>query len=284
MLKRRLKEPFGKAGLTVAILALVLAMVGGAYAAGALSGKQKKEVEKIAKKYAGKPGAAGANGTNGTNGSPGTAGGAGAPGANGKSVVIGTATTCGAAGGKTVEVEGSGVKNPICNGKQGEAGEPWTPNNTLPSGATETGTWSYSSLENGGNLLVPISFPIKLPATQCEIEPGPPPVFAEQGLCKDHVHFVEASGSPPAQCPGTTAEPAAEPGNLCIYYKFTLGIETSSGEPVQFIVDPGTFNPFSPATSLGAGTTGALLHFHNEANATEPTAPGFGEGTWALTG
>ena len=50
---RAIREPFGKAGLTVAILALVLAMVGGAYASGALTGKQKKEVKKIAKKYAG---------------------------------------------------------------------------------------------------------------------------------------------------------------------------------------------------------------------------------------
>ncbi|MCW2987260.1 MAG: hypothetical protein JWM24_198, partial [Solirubrobacterales bacterium] len=55
MLKRRLREPFGKAGLTVGVIALVMALVGGAYAAGALTGKQKKEVEKIAKKFAGKP-------------------------------------------------------------------------------------------------------------------------------------------------------------------------------------------------------------------------------------
>ena len=33
MLKRRLKEPFGKAGLIVAVVALVFAMLGGAYAA-----------------------------------------------------------------------------------------------------------------------------------------------------------------------------------------------------------------------------------------------------------
>jgi hypothetical protein len=33
MLKRRLKEPFGKAGLTVAIVALVLATTGAAFAA-----------------------------------------------------------------------------------------------------------------------------------------------------------------------------------------------------------------------------------------------------------
>jgi len=43
---RAIREPFGKAGLIVAIFALVMAMVGGAYAAGKLTSGQKKEVEK----------------------------------------------------------------------------------------------------------------------------------------------------------------------------------------------------------------------------------------------
>ena len=59
----RMHNKLGTAGLLVAIVALVFAMVGGAYAAkGALTGKQKKEVTKIAKKYAGKPGAQGPQG------------------------------------------------------------------------------------------------------------------------------------------------------------------------------------------------------------------------------
>ena len=57
---RAIREPFGTAGLIVACVALVLALTGAAFAAAGLTGKQKKEVEKIAKKYAGKPGAAGA--------------------------------------------------------------------------------------------------------------------------------------------------------------------------------------------------------------------------------
>ena len=62
----RMHNKLGTAGLLVAIVALVFAMVGGAYAAkGALTGKQKKEVEKIAKKYAGKPGAQGPQGAAG---------------------------------------------------------------------------------------------------------------------------------------------------------------------------------------------------------------------------
>jgi hypothetical protein len=56
---RGIREPFGKAGTVIGIVALVFAMVGGAFAAGTLTAKQKKEVEKIAKKYAGKSGAAG---------------------------------------------------------------------------------------------------------------------------------------------------------------------------------------------------------------------------------
>jgi hypothetical protein len=71
---RAIREPFGKAGLTVAILALVLAMVGGAYASGALTGKQKREVKKIAKRYAGKAGPQGIEGKRGPTGPEGPQG------------------------------------------------------------------------------------------------------------------------------------------------------------------------------------------------------------------
>ena len=128
-MKHRLKEPFGKAGLTVAILALVMAIVGGAYAAGGLTKSQEKQVTKIAKKYAGKPGAPGANGTNGTNGAPGV------PGKEGP------------------------------QGEQGIQGVPGTTGftKTLPSKETETGTWSFRGL-GGNGAMTPISFPIPLKA------------------------------------------------------------------------------------------------------------------------
>src|SRR6476660_6457976 len=111
-------EPFGKAGLTVAILALVMAMVGGAYAAGALSGKQKKEVEKIAKKFAGKPGAPGTNGTNGTNGTSGAPGKEGSPGKDGANVtskaIPTSSETCEKQGG-TEFTSASGTEK-VCTG------------------------------------------------------------------------------------------------------------------------------------------------------------------------
>src|SRR6476469_4583933 len=109
---RATREPFGKAGLIVACGALVFAMVGGAYAAGALSGKQKKEVEKIAKKYAGKTGPAGPQGPAGSAGTNGKDGTNGTNGINGK--------------------EGP-------EGKQGKDGITGF-TETLPSGKTETGS------------------------------------------------------------------------------------------------------------------------------------------------
>jgi len=121
-------EPFGKAGLTVAILALVLAMVGGAWAAGGLTGQQEKQVKKIAKKYAGKPGPVGPAGPAGTNGTNGTNGKNGAPGA------------------------------------PGPKGSPWTAGGVLPSEKTETGSWSGGAvnLPEGEQQDTSASFPIRV--------------------------------------------------------------------------------------------------------------------------
>ena len=125
MLRRRLKEPFGKAGLTVAICALVLALAGGAYAAGALSGKQKEEVREIAKRYAGTPGVNGAPGAKGD------------PGPQGK----------------------QGPEGP--EGKEGKAGQTGF-TEALPPGKTETGVWSsqFPYIVHLGEFGSPISFPI----------------------------------------------------------------------------------------------------------------------------
>jgi hypothetical protein len=68
------REPFGKAGLIVACCALLLACTGAAFAAGRLTGPQRKEVAKIAKKFAGKAGQVGAAGPQGPAGSQGPAG------------------------------------------------------------------------------------------------------------------------------------------------------------------------------------------------------------------
>ncbi len=270
MILKRLKEPFGKAGLTVAILALVLAMAGGAYAAAALSGKQKKEVEKIAKKFAGK---AGANGANGTNGAPGSKGDAGAPGSPGGAGANGISPT-GASftGVKTgsgcteggVEFKGANTTF-ACNGKKGTTGF----TETLPSEKTETGIWSFGPIAEANvpgtlhALNVPVaSFPIPLaaglPASKVHyINPaGKEVIVGEEGI-----EEVTSNG-----CPGTAAAPSAAAGNLCIYA--SRQEETTSAS--QEVIDPGSGNP-------GAGTSGASAAFFITG------VEAVGIGTWALT-
>jgi hypothetical protein len=185
-----IREPFGKAGLTVAILALVMAMVGGAYAAAKLNSTQKKEVEKIAKKFAGKPGAAGAtgpagaNGTNGTNGAPGKEGLEGKQGLEGKE-------------GKQGKEGKEGI--------QGKEGSPWPAGGTLPAGKTETGTYAISATgeEQVESAAAPLSFAIPLASP----------------LDESHVHFV-----------GAGAEAGTGKGDLTFGSTVIKNVVTQSGK------------------------------------------------------
>jgi hypothetical protein len=250
----RVRDRFGTAGLIVAVVALVAALGGSAYAANAaLSGKQKKEVEKISKKYAGKPGANGANGTNGSNGAAGAKGDKGDPGTNGKNVVIGsTAPGCGVPGGKTVEVAGeAATKQNVCNGKEGS---PWVAGGTLPSEATETGTWAAVYEEVGS--FVPLTFAIPLAAP-----------LGSSKVVKNAVEYngEDEVGTAHENCPGKASNPRAAPGFLCVYAGYLSG-ESNIGP----IFDP-TKGPFE---AEGASVSGAVLMMEN---------PGLASGTWAVT-
>jgi hypothetical protein len=232
---RRFQNRFGTAGVIVAVVALIVALSGTALAAsGALTGKQKKEVEKIAKKYAGKPGtpgAAGANGTNGTNGKDGSNGTSGKDGLPGKSVtLVNSAPPNCSEGGFTYEVQGSGQKNEVCNGEEGEVGEPWTASGTLPPGATETGAWFFSG--SSGEVAAPISFPVPLAAV-LEVE---------------NTHVVTAIGD--STCTGTMEIPKAPPGELCVY-ESGGGFPNATREGVYHL----------SAGAKGADTSGALIYY-----------------------
>jgi hypothetical protein len=213
----RIRSRFGTAGLLLAVLALVVALAGTAFAAAKLTGKQKKEVEKIAKKFAGqdgKDGAPGGTGPGGPAGSPGPAGNAGAPGApgkdgkDGKSIATSPAsgTECvGGVGGTKFEVEGSGTSSHVCNGKNGT---PFDFPDTLPAGKTETGTWGTAAATPAGNKSFEISFPIPLAEAP-------------------DVVIVQADEESKPGCPGRgggefeegyiPTTPEAEPGTLCVY-------------------------------------------------------------------
>jgi Collagen triple helix repeat (20 copies) len=254
---RSIREPFGTAGLVVACVALIAALGGTAIAAGALTGKQKKEVEKIAKKYAGKPGApgatgpagapgakgdagaAGTNGTNGTNGEDGTDGKAGTNGVSPTGTAFtGEKGTC-----KDGGVEFKGVNTSFaCNGEEGQTGYV----ETLPAGETLTGMWgvytpafSYKVPKEGGGtetkngvtggvFLENWSFPVPL-------SEAPTVVFMkkEVGGAKSNWNNLPSGGNPTKNaetCPGSALEPEAQPGFLCIYTKEESNVLTVNQE------------------------------------------------------
>jgi hypothetical protein len=277
----RLRNQFGTAGLTVGIVALVLAIGGTALAAsGALTGKQKKEVTKIAKRYAGKPGAPGATGPagaagpagpkgdtgpKGDKGDTGSQGNPGTPGAAGKSVVLTTeakGANC-AEGGTKVEVEGNAAsKKYVCNGTSGTGGG--FPE-TLPAGKTETGTWSLSVPPQTSffEAVVPISFPIPLSeageafyfnGTQVEEE--------EFGTSGCHWELFNPS-----------AEPEAPEDTLCVF-----------AEPFGVHEDEQVIKALGEPLEEGIyGASGAKVIFTKLEENTGEGEKMAASGTWAVT-
>jgi hypothetical protein len=267
----RIRDKFGTAGLIVAVIALVAALAGTAFAAAKLNGTQKKEVEKIAKKWANKiPGPAGAKGDNGApgaKGDQGPKGDTGAAGPSGPGLVTGNLNPgqggC-PEGGVSVEVEGSGTKKSICNGEEGLRGQPWTPDGTLPVGATETG--AFAATANASNsILTQAAFAIPL----------------EAQLDGAHVHAVNPAGeeltgsgfAPAVHCLGSVTAPTAPSGELCIYVGYAESMFEIAGTAINV---PEIHKPDN--TGNGASSAGAMLKFTG-------ASPGAkASGTFAVTG
>lgn len=234
-------ESVGRAGLIVGVLALVLAVAGGALAAsGGLSQAQKKQVIKIAKQYAGKPGPAGPQGPAGT------------PGANGK----------------------DGAPGPVGPpGADGQQGPPGPLLETLGSGQSETGAWSYSNFA-GGEEVITISYPFRLetalPTSDIFfVREGEEQLLEEEKfgsgseeICEgksgsELTECTEVAEARAAACSGTVEEPEAAQGSLCVYTK-----PTGAENEMESVI-------FWPASM----STGASLSIKGLA----------GIGTWALT-
>lgn len=282
-LKRRL-DLHGP-GVTIGVIALVVALSGGAYAAakGGLTSSQKKQVKSIAKAEAKKfansnPGSPGATGPQGAKGDKGDKGDQGAPGNNGapgddgapgESVVLTPIPeeplACEAQGGKGgVEVSlendppGTGVE--VCTGKEGEPGEPgepWTVNELLPPGKIERGVWAFTAdAGNTNGVRVPLSFPIRL----------------EESLEAGNVHMQTEAGFSDF-CEGSLEVPIPDPGHLCVY-------ANAAEEPALGATFKGIFKPGDPDGSQsgeqGSGRTGAVLTFN------APSGAASGSGTFAV--
>jgi hypothetical protein len=136
-------------------------------------------------------------------------------------------------------------------GAKGDKGDPGPfPDGDIPVGKTIRGTWAVGGEVTGGSFgLDQISFGFRMPSAPT-------------------ARYINAGAVPPAQCPGTLAEPQAAPGNVCVYEAFVanstdrgvFGPHTSGG---LF----GDTSPYGTGVYARATATGQVLAF----------------GTWAAT-
>ena len=153
---------------------------------------------------------------------------------------------------------------------------------TLPSKATEYGTWSISDppkAEESYQVTASISFTIPLAKT----------------LGASEVHYVNETGSEevilnpgfvlqPASgsCSGTVAEPTAAPGALCVYQQHEAegGKEATAGLADAFI-RPADVGP--EVLTEGAGASGALVTLETNELSEPDHEPAIARGAWAVT-
>jgi hypothetical protein len=254
----------------IAVMALVFAVTGGAFAAtgssnGGGSGQgpahatltaSAAKAKPAPKGKAGPRGPAGAKGATGATGAPGPAGatGPGGPaGAKGENGVAGVAGATGATGATGPQGE---------EGATGAAGKNGTTGFTsvLPPEKTETGAWTAK----GGEVFVPLSFniPVEVPPTGETAACG----ASEKGkLC---VHFIQEGEVTPAGCEGALGSAGAEPGNLCIFEAKELSL------PIEGF---GIFNTKGNLSGIAGLSHGAILEI------TFKETEGQAVGEWAVT-
>ncbi|MDX6602511.1 MAG: hypothetical protein QOF13_1713 [Solirubrobacterales bacterium] len=258
-----LRNRFGMPGV-IAVIALVFAMFGGAYAASSSGGGKATASAKAKRGPRGPRGPAGPTGPVGSAGPAGAQGPAGAKGEAGAKGATGEAGAKGATGaaGSTGATGAAGSTG--ATGAAGATGATGLSGftETLPSGKTETGTWTMGPTPNAGpgELHVPISFAI--------------PLAAE--LDEANVHYINDAGKEVPKtgptvtstvCLGTAAAPKAAAGHLCIYTKNSLFITTLHNGSI--------FK--SGANGVGASTAGSMLSAVFSGEEAEAV------GTWAVT-
>jgi hypothetical protein len=220
----------------IATLALFFALSGGAaYAASHYLITSTKQIKpSVLASLKGKAGSAGPAGATGPAGVQSPAGPAGAQ---------GPAGTAGAKG------ETGPKGEPGAKGEKGIQGEKGTTGftETLPSGKTEKGTWSYG-MTSAESVVSTASISFVIPLAKAPT-----------------LHFVETEGADP-ECPGNVEEPSADKGDLCVY----LGTH----EPATF---PGLFNGITSSS-----TAGMTLVFH-VVQTEKGFEPSFAFGSWAVT-
>jgi hypothetical protein len=285
-----LRNRFGIPGV-IAVVALVFAMLGGAYAANNSGGRKATASAKGKPGPRGPRGKQGATGPQGPAGSQGPAGPAGANGKDGAAGANGKDGTPGKDGknGKSVEVEEIELEEAECGGLGGALvkqegategvevcnGSPWTVGGTLPVGATETGTWVVAKAGVAVNASISFTIPLEeaLEDTKVHyINPAGEEVRLEGEEIEEGVfENEELVFSTSTVCLGSVANPTAVSGNLCVYAKDSNNPQANSED----IFDPDSGFQGEPHKG-GAGVSGAIFRLGFETFK--------GSGTWAVTG
>jgi hypothetical protein len=258
-----LRNRFGIPGV-ISVIALVFAMLGGAYAANNSSGGGKATASKAGKRGprgpkgatgpagpAGPQGPAGANGkdgANGTNGSP------GAPGAAGKSVSVSEIEAgelgCEERGGAEVKQEGAGSGVEVCNGAEGS---PWVAG-TAPPGTVLKGTWAIPQRNASGTESIPVPLSSGVPIAG--LTTGTDFVFiVDKGVDLPGQTTSEREEIEQFYCPGSAENPlpplAPAEAPVCIYVKESTNIAFGGGQP-SLISGGGLI---APLVSFESGST-----------------------------
>jgi collagen triple helix repeat protein len=248
-----LRNRFGIPGV-ISVIALVFAMIGGAWAASNDSGGGKASAS--AKGPRGPRGKPGKTGPTGPAGAPGLAGAQGPAGANGKDGSPGPQGPKGTTGPAGPTGPGGPTGKEGTKGATGPTGPTGATGfsgftETLPSGKTETGVWSTVGGKFGGAVAaeIPLSFNIPL----------------SEEIAGVNAHVMKKEESAVAGCTGGTPKvPKADSGHLCVY--------TAIGAFEEgFVLQPGV------AFNGGASRSGAgLVLFGIEEQELI-------HGTWAVT-
>jgi hypothetical protein len=297
----------------LALVALVFAMTGGAYALGGGNGKtgshmsgqiaKQKGKAKVLRGPRGPKGATGAAGPEGKQGPVGTPGPQGLTGPKGETGATGTEGKEGKAVNGTSGTNGKSVTSTNFEGTKEPAGEPCkkaggssfevegsgkktyacnggagSQSGTLPKGQTEMGVWST---EYGNPKLKEVEngegldFEFRTVSFAIPLED---PIIAGQAVFVTTQEQTNKTGSAYEHCGGSAAEPKAEEGYLCVYQGHTYVEGTYSQYRVGDIASP-TESPLSIGSSGHAGANGAVLtiEYHGEEVEHEM------QGSWAVT-
>ncbi len=100
-------------------------------------------------------------------------------------------------------------------GAQGIQGAPGPFPDTFPSGKTARGAYAASGFATGA----------------AQVARDGQSFFFQLAAEPTDSHFVADGSAPPAECPGTKAAPAAQPGHLCVYEHVNQNATTLIDDP-----------------------------------------------------